>query len=531
VNQNPDWASCQNATAGLSLSITLDLQTDDKLSGLKLQRRIDTLPQIISTRLPDKFMALQSQLSATEEQKKNAFIRFMENETQNPESSRRYVGFVTKESAPIYLISKEAFPFKKYEDKEVKRSSPWISYYYIPEPMWHEEEIKETHDDEANVDVPVDEGFFNSLFGSKLVKNVNNVQSEVSTVAALSNTRLVCCYFSAHWCGPCRQFTPMLVEMYDHLKNVYPSHGLEIVFVSKDRDEPSFRNYFSSMPWLSVPFSSDAGEALRRRISERFVVQGIPAFIVLDSMSGNIVIPKEQSRTDIMNACRGGDHAIEQLFENNWLQKVPIESKNMMDILKLSFAEDMNTTMDCDEEKNNGSNPYLEREADESMTEQKPMSKDEQTACIKKYFSQLVEDGMAPNEAAVKAINMVAELARAKDEGKCSADLLPGTLKGTKSTGQSQTLSAKILDDVLSTAKKYIENVNKHPSSPKFRQFKLSNKFSDRITSSGGGIDCLVNQLGFRIYSNDIDFIASIPLSIDISALTKRIDELLGENE
>jgi len=79
--------------------------------------------------------------------------------------------------------------------------------------------------------------------------------------------------------------------------------------------------------------------------------------------------------------------------------------------------------------------------------------------------------------------------------------------------------------------KKYIENVNKHPSSPKFRQFKLSNKFSDRITSSGGGIDCLVNQLGFRIYSNDIDFIASIPLSIDISALTKRIDELLGENE
>jgi nucleoredoxin len=24
-------------------------------------------------------------------------------------------------------------------------------------------------------------------------------------------------YFSAHWCGPCRQFTPQLVKMYEKL--------------------------------------------------------------------------------------------------------------------------------------------------------------------------------------------------------------------------------------------------------------------------------------------------------------------------
>ncbi len=117
--------------------------------------------------------------------------------------------------------------------------------------------------------MPVDEDFFNALFGNKLVKIVNNVQSEVSTVAALSNTRLICCYFSAHWCAPCRQFTPILSEMYDHLKSVFPTHGLEIVFVSRDRDESSFQNYFRSMPWLSVPFSSEGGDALRKRISER----------------------------------------------------------------------------------------------------------------------------------------------------------------------------------------------------------------------------------------------------------------------
>ncbi len=48
---------------------------------------------------------------------------------------------------------------------------------------------------------------------------------------------------------------------------------------------------------------------------------------MLDSISGNVVVTKEQSRTDIMNACRGGDDSIERLFENNWLEKIPTESK------------------------------------------------------------------------------------------------------------------------------------------------------------------------------------------------------------
>lgn len=39
-------------------------------------------------------------------------------------------------------------------------------------------------------------------------------------------------YFSAHWCPPCRGFTPSLVTSYkEHLKD----KGLEIIFVSSDR--------------------------------------------------------------------------------------------------------------------------------------------------------------------------------------------------------------------------------------------------------------------------------------------------------
>lgn len=37
---------------------------------------------------------------------------------------------------------------------------------------------------------------------------------------------------------------------------------MEVVFVSNDRDEESFKNYFSKMDWLAVPFSRAATRAL-----------------------------------------------------------------------------------------------------------------------------------------------------------------------------------------------------------------------------------------------------------------------------
>merc|ERR1712046_221180 len=52
-------------------------------------------------------------------------------------------------------------------------------------------------------------------------------------------------YFSAHWCPPCLGFTPQLSKLYvQDLK----AKGLEIIFVSSDKDEPSFTDYFREMP-------------------------------------------------------------------------------------------------------------------------------------------------------------------------------------------------------------------------------------------------------------------------------------------
>ena len=59
----------------------------------------------------------------------------------------------------------------------------------------------------------------------------------------------------------------------------------------------------------------------------RFAVQGIPSLLVLDSISGNIAVTKEQSRNEIQMACQRGEDEIIRMFEQNWLQRIPIESK------------------------------------------------------------------------------------------------------------------------------------------------------------------------------------------------------------
>ena len=63
-------------------------------------------------------------------------------------------------------------------------------------------------------------------------------------------------YFSAHWCPPCRGFTPILSKFYTAVKEKYGDEKLEIVFVSSDRDEAAFNDYFGEMPWCALPYEA-----------------------------------------------------------------------------------------------------------------------------------------------------------------------------------------------------------------------------------------------------------------------------------
>jgi nucleoredoxin len=80
---------------------------------------------------------------------------------------------------------------------------------------------------------------FQTLFeNAKLISG----DGSVLTTADLEG-KVVGLYFSAHWCAPCRQFTPLLAEKYREL--VAAGAGFEIVFISSDRDQTAFDEHFS----------------------------------------------------------------------------------------------------------------------------------------------------------------------------------------------------------------------------------------------------------------------------------------------
>lgn len=94
-------------------------------------------------------------------------------------------------------------------------------------------------------------------------------------------------YFSAHWCGPCRNFTPLLISLYNDLRQGgIDERQFEIFFVSSDRNREQFDEYFETMPWKDYGFDDKAG---KMKLVEKFGVRGIPDLVFVDE-NGNVLI-------------------------------------------------------------------------------------------------------------------------------------------------------------------------------------------------------------------------------------------------
>jgi len=121
--------------------------------------------------------------------------------------------------------------------------------------------------------------FAEDMFGEELLGKDGKM---VKTSDALAG-KVVGIYFSAHWCPPCRGFTPALAKTYE----TYKAKGLnfEIVFASSDRDEKSFGEYFGEMPWLALPFND---RERKEKLSSKFKVRGIPTLVILDESGETI---------------------------------------------------------------------------------------------------------------------------------------------------------------------------------------------------------------------------------------------------
>jgi len=129
--------------------------------------------------------------------------------------------------------------------------------------------------------------------------------NKIPLAEAVKGMDLICLYFSAHWCGPCRNFTPKLAEAYKK----WQSEGkkIEIIFGSSDTDVKAWGEYYKEMPWLSFPF----GDKRKVNLSAQYQVNGIPWLVVLDK-SGKLI--KNEADTDISSS---GANAID-----GWLKSL-----------------------------------------------------------------------------------------------------------------------------------------------------------------------------------------------------------------
>ncbi|RLN23842.1 putative nucleoredoxin 2 [Panicum miliaceum] len=88
--------------------------------------------------------------------------------------------------------------------------------------------------------------------------------------------KIIGLYFAANWYPRCEAFTPVLAAAYQQIKG--RGAGFEVVLVSCDEDRPSFERFHRTMPWPAVPFGD---LQCKKRLSERFQVEGIPRLVVL----------------------------------------------------------------------------------------------------------------------------------------------------------------------------------------------------------------------------------------------------------
>eukprot|EP00558_Chaetoceros_sp_UNC1202_P009791 CAMPEP_0197233230 /NCGR_PEP_ID=MMETSP1429-20130617/1357_1 /TAXON_ID=49237 /ORGANISM="Chaetoceros sp., Strain UNC1202" /LENGTH=418 /DNA_ID=CAMNT_0042691445 /DNA_START=41 /DNA_END=1297 /DNA_ORIENTATION=+ len=121
-------------------------------------------------------------------------------------------------------------------------------------------------------------------------------------------------YFSAHWCPPCRAFTPKLSEAYTKLKAI--RNDFELVFVSSDKTDEDFNEYFNTMSFCALPHEHREAKAA---LSRKFGVQGIPMLTMLGPVG-------DDGERPLINA------NVRSFIESGEFDEFPFDKKNFGDV-------------------------------------------------------------------------------------------------------------------------------------------------------------------------------------------------------
>ena len=127
------------------------------------------------------------------------------------------------------------------------------------------------------------------VFGDADILVKTKVKQELVASNTLNDRKYIILYFSAHWCPPCKAFTPVLASWYAKHAN-----QTEIVFISLDHGENDYKSYYSEMPWAALPY---VNRALIETLTADYNISSLPTLIVIDNKTGKMV--SKNARTHV----------------------------------------------------------------------------------------------------------------------------------------------------------------------------------------------------------------------------------------
>ncbi|KAG2466719.1 nucleoredoxin-like protein 2 [Erpetoichthys calabaricus] len=131
---------------------------------------------------------------------------------------------------------------------------------------------------------------------------------------ALRN-KVVGLYFSAGWCPPCRDFTPILCDFYTELvEESDPPAQFEIVFISADKNPEDMVEYMHEMhgDWLALPWN----DPFKNDLQKRYNITAFPKLVIVKE-NGEVITDKGRKQIREQGlACFRNWLEVAEIFQN-----------------------------------------------------------------------------------------------------------------------------------------------------------------------------------------------------------------------